>query len=238
MTVTSRSERSFALPLPRASVARKAIVSLSGLFLVVFLLVHLGVNLTLLAGADAYNTAAHFMGTNPLILAMRPVLVLGFLVHIGVSAWIWAGNLQARPQRYAMVDPAGGSTWAARNMLVLGALVLAFLVLHLASFSITLAFGTPPTTDLHGAVVKDVYALVTGRFSVWWYSGVYLVAMVLLGLHLSHGFQSALQTLGLSDAGWRRRWTLVGTLYSVFVAAGFASLPAFFLVRTLLGSTP
>lgn len=238
MTVTTRREGARAVLLPRASVARKVIVSLSGLFLLVFLLVHLGVNLTLFGGTDTYNAAAHIMGTNPLILAMRPVLVLGFLVHILVSAWLWLGNRKARPQGYAAVDPAGGSTWASRNMLVLGALVFAFLVLHLSSFSIRLAFGSPPMTELHGVVVKDVYALVTATFGIWWYSILYVVATLLLGLHLSHGFQSAFQTLGLSDASWRRRWTLVGNLYSVIVAVGFASLPAFFFVRALMGNAP
>lgn len=238
MTALTQGERAVVPPLPRASVGRKLIVSLSGLFLIVFLVVHLGVNLTLLAGRDTYNAAAHFMGTQPAILAMRPVLVLGFLVHLGMSAWLWAGNLNARPQRYAVVDHAGGSTWAARNMLILGALVFAFLALHLSSFSIRLAFGSPPTTELHGVVVKDVYALVTTAFAVWWYSALYVVATVLLGLHLSHGFQSAFQTLGLSDALWRRRWTALGNLYSVVVAVGFATLPLFFFVRALMGIMP
>lgn len=238
MTATTHAERVRFLPVPGASVSRKLLVSLSGLFLVVFLLVHLGLNLTLLAGPDVYNAAAHVMGTNPLILAMRPVLALGFVVHILVSAWLWVGNRSARPERYAMVDAADSSTWASRNMLVLGAMVFAFLALHLSSFSIRLAFGTPPMTELHGVVVKDVYALVTAQFGVWWYSTLYVAAIVLLGLHLSHGFQSALQTLGLSDASWRRRWTLVGNLYAVIVATGFALLPAIFYAQSLMGSTP
>lgn len=222
----------------RASVGRKLLVSLTGLFLVVFLIVHLGVNLTLVAGRDAYNAAAHFMGTNPLILAMRPVLALGFVLHIAVSAWLWVGNRGARPERYAVVDHAGSSAWAARNMLVLGALVVAFLALHLSSFSLRLAFGDPPMTELHGVAVKDVYALVTARFGVAWYSALYVAAIALLGLHLSHGAQSALQTLGLSDAGWRGRWSLLGNLYAMIVAVGFAFLPVFFFVRAQMGVTP
>lgn len=238
MTVATSRGPGRSIPLPTASVARKLVVSLSGLFLIVFLVVHLGVNLTLFGGPDTYNAAAHFMGSNPFIVGMRPVLAFGFLVHILVSAWLWMGNRQARPRRYAVVDPAGGSTWAARNMIVLGALVFLFLGLHLASFSLRLAFGAPPLTTLHGAEVKDVYALVTGQFGVWWYSTLYLAAMVLLGLHLAHGFQSALQTLGLSDARWRRRWTVAGNVYALIVAVGFASLPAFFLVRALMGDLP
>ncbi len=238
MSATTQRERAFALPFPKASVGRKLLVSLSGLFLVVFLLVHLGVNLTLYGGRDLYNTVAHWMATNPAILAMRPVLALGALLHVVVSTWLWAANLDARPQRYEMVDRAGGSTWASRNMLILGAVVLLFLALHVSTFSLRLAFGTPPMTELHGAEIKDVYALVTASFGVWWYAALYCTAIVFLGLHLSHGFQSALQTLGLSDAAWRRRWTLLGNIYAVTVAAGFASLPLYFFVQAQMGSTP
>lgn len=238
MSATTPQERALKLPFPEASVGRKLLVSLSGLFLVVFLLVHLGLNLTLYAGPGTYNAAAHWMATNPAILAMRPILALGVLVHIVVSTWLWASNLKARPQGYALVDRAGTSTWAARNMVVLGALVLLFILLHVSTFSLTLTFGSPPMTELEGRAVKDAYALVTGSFAAAWYSGAYVVAMVLLGLHLSHGVQSALQTLGLSDALWRRRWTLLGNVYAVVVAAGFASLPAFFFLRAQMGGTP
>jgi len=238
MSATTHQERALTLPFPKASVGRKLLVSLSGLFLVVFLVVHLGVNLTLYLGRDVYNAAAHWMATNPAILLMRPVLALGALLHIVVSTWLWAANLKTRPQRYEMVDRAGGSTWAARNMIILGALVLLFLVLHVSTFSLRLTFGSPPLTELDGRVVKDAYALVTASFGVWWYATVYVAAMVLLGLHLSHGFQSALQTLGLSDARWHRRWTILGNVYAVIVAAGFASLPLYFFVLAQMGNTP
>jgi succinate dehydrogenase / fumarate reductase cytochrome b subunit len=238
MSATTQRERTFTLPFPEASVGRKLLVSLSGLFLVVFLVVHLGVNLTLYLGRDTYNTAAHWMATNPAILAMRPILALGVLLHIVVSTWLWAANLKARPQRYEVVDRAGGSTWAARNMIILGALIFLFVVLHVSTFSLRLAFGSPPLTELEGRVVKDAYALVTGSFGVWWYAALYFTAIVVLGLHLSHGFQSALQTLGLSDAAWRRRWTILGNIYAVTVAAGFASLPLYFFVQAQMGSTP
>lgn len=238
MTTQTHPDRAFALPVPGVSVARKVIVSLSGLFLILFLVVHLSVNLTMFGGADIYNTVAHWMGTNPFILAMRPLLVLGFLAHIVISALLWTGNLRARPARYAMVDAAGGSTWASRNMLVLGALVILFLALHLSSFSIKLTFGSPPYTEVGGAAVKDVHGLVTARFALWWYVSLYLVAIVMLGLHLSHGVQSAIQTLGLSDARWRRRWMCLGNIYAIVVAVGFASLPVFHFIQARVSSAP
>lgn len=238
MSATTRQERALKLPFPEASVGRKLLVSLSGLFLIVFLVVHLGVNLTMYLGRDAYNAAAHWMATNPAILVMRPILALGVLLHIVVCTWLWAANLKARPQGYAVVDRAGNSTWAARNMIVLGALILLFLLLHISTFSLRLTFGSPPMTELEGRAVKDAYALVTASFGVAWYSAAYVVAIVLLGLHLSHGFQAALQTLGLSDALWRRRWVVLGNVYAVLVAAGFASLPIFFFLRAQMGGTP
>jgi len=238
MSATTHQERAPVLPFPKASVARKVLVSVTGLFLIVFLVVHLGVNLTLYAGPDIYNAAAHWMATNPAILAMRPVLALGVLLHIVVTTWLWAGNLKTRPQGYSTVDRAGTSTWAARNMIVLGALILLFLLVHVSTFSLRLTFGSPPLTELEGHVVKDAYALVTASFGIAWYAALYVIAIVFLGLHLSHGFQSALQTLGLSDARWRRRWTLLGNAYAVVAAAGFVSLPVFFFLRAQMGGTP
>jgi succinate dehydrogenase / fumarate reductase, cytochrome b subunit len=238
MVAQTHQDRAFALPVLKASVSKKLVVSLSGIFLIIFLVVHLGVNLTMLFGADTYNSVAHWMSTNPAILAMRPVLALGVILHVVLSAYLWLTNLRARPQRYAMVDPAGGSTWAGRNMLVLGVLVLLFLILHIASFSIPMTFGEMDKVEVSGTLVKDAYTMVTGQFAVWWYSLIYIVAMVFLGLHLSHGFQSAFQTLGISDQSWRRRWTCLGNIYSVVVAAGFAALPIFFLVQALMGSAP
>jgi succinate dehydrogenase / fumarate reductase, cytochrome b subunit len=235
MTAQTQPQQSWRLPLLTATVSRKVVVSLSGLFLIVFLVVHLGVNLTMLAGADTYNQVAHWMGHNPAILAMRPVLALGFVVHLLLSFLLWAANQRSRPQRYAMQDPAGGSTWPARNMLVLGALILVFLVLHLANFSIRLTFGSPPLTEVDGHLIKDAYALAVGLFSVWWYAAIYVAAVVLLGLHLSHGAQSALQTLGLSDRRWRRRWTVLGNIYAVVVAVGFALLPVIVFVQSRMG---
>jgi succinate dehydrogenase / fumarate reductase, cytochrome b subunit len=221
-----------------SSVGRKLIVGLSGLFLVVFLVVHLGVNLTLYAGPDTYNSVAHWMGTHPAILAMRPLLALGLLVHIVVSVALAVSNRRARPRGYAVTDHAGGSTWASRHMVVLGALVLVFLALHLSSFSLRMTFGSPPVTEVAGVHMKDAFAMVAARFSLWWYVSLYAGAMVLLGLHLAHGFQSAIQTLGLSSQRWRSRWIAAGRAYALVIAAGFASLPVFFLIQGQLSAAP
>jgi succinate dehydrogenase / fumarate reductase, cytochrome b subunit len=218
-----------------SSVGRKLIVGLSGLFLIIFLVVHLLVNLTMYAGPDTYNAVANWMGSNPGILALRPVLALGLLIHVAVSVHLAVTNRRSRPQGYEVLDAGASSTWASRHMLVLGALIIAFLALHLSSFSIRMTFGTPPLTEVAGVLMKDAYAMVTARFGLWWYVALYTVAMILLGLHLSHGFQSALQTMGLSNQRWRGRWGAAATAYAVIVAAGFASLPLYFFIRSTGG---
>ncbi len=218
-----------------ASVGKKLIVGLSGLFLILFLVVHLAVNLTMFAGRDTYNAVAHWMGTNPAILAMRPVLAAGLVVHILVSSYLAWSNWRSRPERYAMVDAAGGSTWASRHMFVLGGLVILFLGLHLSSFAIPMTFGSPPLAE-NSPVMKDAYALVTARFGLWWYVSLYTAAMVFLGLHVAHGLQSAIQTVGLSNRRWRRRWARVGNVYAAVVAVGFASLPLYFFIQSQVGS--
>lgn len=235
MALQTTQGGAFTLTACRLSVGRKVLVALSGMFLMVFLVVHLGINLTLLCGARTYNALAHWMGTTPVIVVLRPVLFLGVVVHVILSVGLWLGNLRSRPERYSVVDPAGGSTWSSRNMLVLGVLVFLFLVLHIASFSIPLTLGSPDRVVVEGVVMKDAYALVSASLGQWWYGLLYVLAAVFLGLHLSHGFQSALQTVGLSDASWRGRWTVLGNVYAVLVAAGFAILPVYFVVQSLVG---
>jgi len=238
MIATAQQKKAFALPVLQSSVARKLAVSVTGLFLILFLAVHLAVNLTMLAGAETYNAAAHWMGTTPAILALRPVLALGLLLHVVISLLLALDNSRARPTGYEKVDPAGGSTWAARHPAVLGVLILLFLGLHLSSFSLRMTFGSPPMVEVAGVMMKDAYQLVTARFGLWWYVALYAAAMLFLGLHLAHGFRSAFQTLGLSDRRWRRRWTVLGYLYSVAVAVGFAALPLYFFVTSQAMGAP
>lgn len=218
-----------------ASVGRKFLVSISGLFLIMFLAVHLTVNLFLIAGQEAYNMAAHFMVTNPAIKVMQPLLAAGFLLHIAYSAFITFTNQGTRPQKYAMVDQRETSSWPSRNMFVLGSLILIFLVLHLSNFSFKMKFGEMIYTEHGGVMVKDAYSLVTGKFVIWWYALIYMAGAVFLGLHLVHGFASAFQTLGLSNHLWYRRLTVAGFVYAVIVAGGFAFIPLWFLVGKLAG---
>lgn len=221
-----------------SSIGKKVLMSVTGLFLISFLAVHLTANLFLLGGADAFNVVAHFMETNPAIQIMQPVLALGFLLHILYSMVLTVQNYKARPQRYKKVNQSQNSTWASRNMFVLGSLVFIFLVVHIINFFWKMKFTGDPlfseTTLPDGETVHNAYALVAGLFTDATlgipYSIFYILGAIFLGLHLHHAFWSAFQTLGWSNDLWRKRLETLGTIYAIVIAAGFTLIPVYFLI--------
>lgn len=197
------------------SITRKIIMSLLGLFLVVFLIVHLGVNLLLLSkDPELFNAASHFMATNPLIQVMQYVLALGFILHIILGIILTYQNYIARPKGYAKSNTAANSSLESRTMIYTGLLILLFLVIHMRNFFYVIKFGEVPN--------GGDYALVTEFFGIWYYTVLYVVAFILLGLHLNHGFQSAFQSVGLNNKTWTPVLKLLGTIYSVIIAGGFS----------------
>ncbi len=190
-------------------------MSLLGLFLVVFLVVHLGVNLLLLSSdPDLFNSASHFMATNPLVQVMQYVLALGFILHIILGIILTLQNNSARPKGYVKSNSALNSSLESRTMIYTGLLILLFLIIHLLNFFFVIKFGEVPT--------GGDYVLVTEFFGIWYYTLLYVIAFILLGLHLNHGFQSAFQSIGLNNKTWTPVWKLLGTIYSVTIAGGFS----------------
>jgi len=221
----------------KSSVGQKFLMSVTGLFLIVFLAVHLTANLFLLFGSDAFNTVSHFMETNPLIQLMQPALALGFIVHIIYASILTLQNQKARPKSYKKFEQGHSSKWASRNMYILGALVLIFLVIHIMNFFWKMKVsGSPLLADVSvdGVMMHNSYALVTGLFMDAQlgivYSGLYLIGAIALGLHLHHAFWSALQTFGWSNDVWRKRLEVIGDIYAVIIAAGFSIIPLYFLI--------
>jgi succinate dehydrogenase / fumarate reductase cytochrome b subunit len=221
----------------KSSIGQKFLMSITGLFLIVFLLVHLTANLFLLAGSDMYNIATHFMDTNPIIQIMQPILAIGFIVHILYASILTLQNQRARPEKYNKFEQGHSSTWASRNMYILGGLVFIFLVMHLINFFWKMKFsGSDLLTevDVDGQTMDNAYALVTGLFLDAdlgiLYSSFYILGALFLGLHLQHAFWSAFQTLGWSNNLWRKRLEVVGNLYALFIACGFAIIPLYFLI--------
>ena len=201
-----------------SSVGRKVVMSLSGLFLITFLLVHLGVNLTLFAGSETFNGASHFMATNPVIQVMQYVLAAGFIFHIFMGIKLELKNRASRPIKYEKNNAAANSGWASRNMIYTGILVLLFLLLHLKDFFVRIKFGE----------VHDDYELVTQLFKNPLYVLIYVVAFVLLGIHLSHGFQSAFTSVGARAPKYLKCVKNLGMIFSYFIALGFSVIAIYF----------
>ena len=202
-----------------SSIGKKVIMSLSGLFLILFLCIHLTVNLLLLVGPDAFNAGCEFMAL-PFIKVIEPILALGFVVHIVWASILTLQNQKARPQKYNLRNQAQNCTWPSRNMYILGALVLAFLVLHIYNFWISFKFGN----------IENHYDFVTATLCDPIYAIIYIIAGILLGLHISHGFWSAFQSIGLSNEVWKKRLKCVAYFFAIVFAVGFSIIPIYFQI--------
>jgi succinate dehydrogenase / fumarate reductase cytochrome b subunit len=219
-----------------ASIGRKLLMSITGLFLLSFIAVHLTINLLLIFddSGELFNMGANFMATNPVIKIIEPLLGLGFLVHILWSFNIEYQNWKARPVKYNKKNLSASSTWVSRNMLILGLLILVFLVTHLINFFwiIKLDPHSMQTVIVGGVEMENTYKLVADLFKDnIAYCIFYIFGGLLLGLHLSHGFWSAFQTIGLNNKYWMKRWKVIGYAYAVVVAVGFSVIPLYFLIK-------
>jgi succinate dehydrogenase / fumarate reductase cytochrome b subunit len=209
-----------------SSIGKKLVMSLSGLFLMVFMLLHLCINLAAVASEEAYNTACHFMDTNILIQIMVPVLALGFVIHITYAAILTLYNMLARPTGYAVGNKAKASSWAARNMFVLGLIVLGFLAVHLSHFWAKMQMQH----FIGGDATDNPYQLVKITLENPMWAAVYIVWFWALWFHLTHGFWSALQTLGVNNQKWIPRLQIVSYLYATLVAVGFTFIALWFVL--------
>ena len=219
------------------SIGRKFLMSISGLFLMLFLIVHLTANLLLIFddSGDLFNQGANFMATNPVIKIMEPILALGFVVHIIWSFFISLQNMKARPIGYSKLSNSKSSAWASRNMLVLGSLILVFLVLHIMDFYWKIRYSGDPSltpVNVSGTEMENTYALVAGLFKTnLLYCIIYMVGAALLGFHLGHGFWSSFQTIGMANKIWLKRLQFVGQIYAIIIAVGFAIIPLYFQIK-------
>lgn len=214
-----------------SSIARKVAMALSALFLIVFLIIHLAVNLTSLFSADVFNEASHFMGTNPLIqFAMQPVLIFGVVFHFVMGFVLELRNKGARNVKYAKFNGAASSTLASRTMVYSGATILAFLVLHFLDFWIPEINTKYVLGDMSGVLPgHDGYRYfeeLQHKFVPMWRVAAYVVAFVLLGMHLMHGFQSAFQSMGFNNkySGCVKAF---GKFYSIVIPLGFIIVALF-----------
>ena len=208
-----------------SSIVRKFIMALSGLFLIIFLITHLVINsLTLASSKDLFNEAAHFMATNPIIYVMQYILALGFIIHIGMGIKLTIQNKRARSQEYVYNKMSKNTNLSSRSMIVSGGLVIVFLALHLRDYFYQMKFvGLPEgTTD---------YDLVVNLFTNPYYTAVYVIAFIVLGIHLNHGFKSAFQSMGANHKKYNPLIKIVSTAYSIVIALGFSTIAIFHFIN-------
>lgn len=208
------------------SIGKKLLMAVTGLFLVSFLAVHLYGNLYLYAGEAAFNAHAKAISGNVFVRVVEVVLFLAIVAHAANGVRLTVENRRARPQRYRRKRGAGFSTLASRSMAVSGSVVFIFIVVHLRNFFWEARFG-------RAAAGESLYRVVTETFALPGYAALYVVAMVLLGLHLAHGAHSALRTLGLEHHRYTPLLRGLGLLLAVGFAGAFASLPIVFFLRSL-----
>ena len=219
-----------------STIGKKTVMALSGLFLVVFLIGHVSGNTLLFKddGGEAFNRYAEFMTTNQLVQILRLLTAISIILHVVYSVVLTYNNKKARGIGYSVSNAKENSTWASRNMMLLGIVILAFLVLHLRSFLYEMKFGDVPLVSYEGTGdMKNLYSLVVTTFGDPLYTGWYVFAMLFLALHLFHGFQSTSQTLGFRHPKYNGLIKKAGYALGVVVCLLFAYMPVHIYLKTL-----
>ncbi|MDR1720203.1 MAG: succinate dehydrogenase cytochrome b subunit [Dysgonamonadaceae bacterium] len=214
-----------------SSIGRKVVMSISGIFLVLFLLFHMSMNLTLVFSPDGYNLICSFLGANWYALVGTMALAAGFFIHILYASWLTLQNRRARgSDKYASSNKTK-TEWAAKNMYILGAIIVLFLLLHMYQFWYRMQFAELANP---AEVVHDGAALVIDLLSNPLYCICYLLWFVAIWFHLTHGVWSVFQSLGLNNATWYPRVKVISNIVATIVMIGFAVVPIYFTMHKLL----
>lgn len=201
-----------------SSIGKKMMIALAGVLLCGFLIAHLAGNLLMFVGPEAFNHYAEVLEDNPFLPLAEGGLLTLFLLHIVLTLRAKFANLGARPVTYEVYQGKGARTPGSRSMVPTGMLVFGFIVVHVA----TLKF------DVGGLKGPDLFAHVTGWMRNPFYAAFYILAVAGVGLHLSHGVQSAAQTLGAHHPRYTPIIRRLGIIFAAATTLGFASLPLYF----------
>ena len=213
--------------LTNSSLGRKLVMSISGCFLVLFLLFHMAMNVVAIINGDAYNMICGFLGANWYALVGTAVLALGVFVHFVYAFILTYQNRKARGNvRYAVTVTEKGVDWASKNMLVLGVIVILGLALHMTHFwsKMMLVELMGEHSNSMGYSPTDGAALIKYTFSQWYNVVLYLVWFAAFWYHLTHGFWSAFHTLGWNNQVWLNRWKCIATIFATIIFLGFAAV--------------
>ena len=213
----------------RSSLLKQYWMALTGLFLILFLVVHATVNAMIFwnDGGITFNKWAHFMGSNFLIRTMEIVLFAGLILHIVDGIMLKRHNVAARPVKYAYSQPNTNSTWYSRSMAILGILILLFLIVHLSDFWVK-ARGIVGSLDAYGVDAEgqtNMFARMADVFSNPVIVIIYVLGCFSLFWHLLHGFRSAFQHLGLNSTKYNGLISSCGVVFSIVVPVLFAAMP-------------
>ena len=209
----------------KSSIAKKVAMALSGLFLISFLSLHFFINLISVIDQDTFNEFSHFMGNNGLIqFVMQPILIFGVVFHFVMGFVLEIKNNNARPIAYAKNNGAANSTWASRNMIVSGSVVLAFLGLHFYDFWVPeMVYKYIEVNPLEPT---RYYTELVHKFESPVRTGLYCVSFLLLSLHLWHGFNSSFQSVGFNNK-FSKSLHKLGYAFAVVVPFGFIFIALF-----------
>ena len=207
--------------LCNSSIGRKVVMSVTGVALILFLTFHMSMNVAALFSGEAYNLICEFLGANWYALVATLGLAALAVIHIVYAFLLTMQNLRSPgAERYPITTRPGKVEWASQNMLVLGLIIILGLLLHLFNFWYNLMFA-----ELTGIAVPhdpaDGFAYIKDTFACPVYVVLYVIWLVAIWFHLSHGFWSAMHTLGWSGKVWYNRWKVIGIVYSTLLMLGF-----------------
>ena len=221
-----------------STIFRKVLSSLTGLFLITFLLGHLAGNLQLfipgVEGQTQFNKYALFMTTNPIVKVLSILTYFSIVLHVIMTLYLAVQSHRARPVQYVVSSGNKNSNWSSRNMSILGISILFFLVIHLRSFWYKMHFGDMPYQHLSdGTKIKDLYLVTTSAFQDPIYTLFYVISMIALSLHLKHGVESAVQTIGLKVQNYEKLFKFIAIIIAFSIPTVFASIPIYLFIKSL-----
>ncbi len=207
--------------LINSSIGRKVVMSVTGIALILFLTFHCCMNIVALFSGKAYNMICELLGANWYAVVATLGLAALAVIHIVFAFILTAQNRTARGQeRYAVTEKPEKVEWASQNMLVLGIIILLGLLLHLFNFWYNMMFAEIMGFTA-GHLPSDGFAFIIDTFSNPVYAVLYVIWIVAIWFHLTHGFWSAMQTLGVSGKIWFNRWRVIGFIYVTLLMLGF-----------------
>jgi succinate dehydrogenase / fumarate reductase cytochrome b subunit len=211
-----------------SSLGKKLLMSLAGIFLIIFLLVHMGINLLIVIFDDpmVYNKAAHIMSTNILIKIFEIILFGGFLLHMIYALILQIQNWMARPNRYNKANYSNTSFFS-KFMIHTALITLVFLVIHMMDFYIKAKFGHATEVIVDGKTYHDFASEIIDKFKMLPFVIFYIAAFVFLGFHLVHGFQSAFKTLGMDHKKYTPVVQFLAIIYSTLIVGGYSFIPVY-----------